>query len=423
MPYSNVPKDKWDEMDRCVRDVMDKDPKKTKDSAIAICHASIVGKDTEKAVWSTAFVNNLPDSSFAYVEPGDKDGEGKTVPRSKRHLPYKDKSGKVDPAHVRNALARLTQTNIPASAKASAKRKLLAAAKQVGIEAEGAKTIVVEMTKSKGEEVNNMKKDKELKKADEVEEVKPETDAEPEAEKAEEPVEEVKEETPEAEEAEAVEEVKPVEEAVTPEVKEEVVEVEEAEKVAKAEGDEETEAEEGEAEAKPDAENLTKVLDAITTLTEKVNELSDLVKRSSDEGAAATEDSPKEVKEEAPVEEVAKVDEVEPEPVKEEKAEVEPEVKKADTSSDADLVKELQDQLKTVSERLEKLEKAPAQSKVVVSKEFASREDAGAELKKVQDRLAEIEKIRDTAPHAYNEKLMDEALTLVGRKKELQGLV
>jgi hypothetical protein len=65
----------------------------------------------DKAVWSTAFVNDLPDSSFLYVEPGEKDGEGKRVPRSKRHFPYKDASGKVDLPHLRNAIARIPQSN------------------------------------------------------------------------------------------------------------------------------------------------------------------------------------------------------------------------------------------------------------------------------------------------------------------------
>ena len=88
----------------------------------------------EKAVWTTAFINDLPDSAFAYVEPGEKDEGGKTVPRSKRHLPYKDGSGKVDPDHVRNALSRLPQTHIPDEAKESARKKLVGAAKKVGIE-------------------------------------------------------------------------------------------------------------------------------------------------------------------------------------------------------------------------------------------------------------------------------------------------
>jgi len=89
----------------------------------------------ERAVWSTAEINDLPDSAFAFIEDGgSKDSDGKTTPRSLRHLPYKDASGKVDPAHVRNALARLTQTQISADAKDAARRKLVAAAKSVGVE-------------------------------------------------------------------------------------------------------------------------------------------------------------------------------------------------------------------------------------------------------------------------------------------------
>ena len=64
-------------------------------------------KMKESAVWTTAYINNLPNSSFAYIEAGGKkDKEGKTVPRSLRHLPYKDASGKVDLPHLRNAIAR-----------------------------------------------------------------------------------------------------------------------------------------------------------------------------------------------------------------------------------------------------------------------------------------------------------------------------
>lgn len=64
---------------------------------------------TEKAVWSTAMVNDLPDSCFLYVEEGEKE-DGKTTPRSKRHLPYKNAQGKVDLPHLRNAISRLGQS-------------------------------------------------------------------------------------------------------------------------------------------------------------------------------------------------------------------------------------------------------------------------------------------------------------------------
>jgi len=84
----------------------------------------------EKFVWTREYINNLPDSSFAYIEPGgNKDKDGKTVPRTLRHLPYKDKDGNIDEAHTRNALARLPQTSIGESAKEKAKKKLVSAAK------------------------------------------------------------------------------------------------------------------------------------------------------------------------------------------------------------------------------------------------------------------------------------------------------
>jgi len=62
------------------------------------------------AEWTTKYVNDLPDSAFLYIEPGGKkDAEGKTVPRSLRHLPYKDKNGNIDLPHLRNAIARIPQ--------------------------------------------------------------------------------------------------------------------------------------------------------------------------------------------------------------------------------------------------------------------------------------------------------------------------
>jgi hypothetical protein len=76
------------------------------------------------AEMSAASINDLPDSAFAYIEPGgSKDESGKTVPRSKRHFPIHDA------AHVRNALARAPQS--PFGAKAMP--KIRAAAKKFGI--------------------------------------------------------------------------------------------------------------------------------------------------------------------------------------------------------------------------------------------------------------------------------------------------
>lgn len=85
-------------------------------------------KILEAAKWTRAFMNDLPDSSFIWIEPGGKkDSEGKTVPRSKRHLPYKDASGKIDLPHLRNAIARLGQGKpfvMPATTRTRVKARL-----------------------------------------------------------------------------------------------------------------------------------------------------------------------------------------------------------------------------------------------------------------------------------------------------------
>ena len=78
------------------------------------------------------FINDLPEAAFAVIlAGGKKDSEGKTVPRSLRKLPHHNANVKdgnnndtVDLPHLRNALARLPQSNMPASAKAHAERHL-----------------------------------------------------------------------------------------------------------------------------------------------------------------------------------------------------------------------------------------------------------------------------------------------------------
>jgi hypothetical protein len=62
-----------------------------------------------KATWTTAYVNDLPDSHFFWVAPGGKKDGGKTTPRSNRYFPYKDADGSVDLPHLRNAIARIPQ--------------------------------------------------------------------------------------------------------------------------------------------------------------------------------------------------------------------------------------------------------------------------------------------------------------------------
>lgn len=72
----------------------------------------------DDAEWSTAFVNMLPDSAFLYIAPGgEKDDEDKTVPRALRKFPVRGEGGEVDLPHLRNALARLPDSDIPAADK------------------------------------------------------------------------------------------------------------------------------------------------------------------------------------------------------------------------------------------------------------------------------------------------------------------
>jgi len=128
------------EFEQCIQDVMSQG--KDKDSAFAICTATFqnagkpIFEGLREAEWTTEFINDLPDSSFAVIAPGgQKDDQGKTVPRTLRHLPYKDAQGNVDIPHLRNALARMNQIE-PASLRDEAKRVLCAAAKKSDIVSE-----------------------------------------------------------------------------------------------------------------------------------------------------------------------------------------------------------------------------------------------------------------------------------------------
>jgi phage head maturation protease len=108
---------------------------KDADGSVEGCHPSAAAAKRQQAALyanepearaqlKAASINDLPDSAFAYIEPGgSKDDQGKTVPRSKRHFPIHDA------AHVRNALARAPQS--PFGDKAMP--KIRAAAKKFGI--------------------------------------------------------------------------------------------------------------------------------------------------------------------------------------------------------------------------------------------------------------------------------------------------
>ncbi len=78
---------------------------------------------TANVRWSTKYKNQLPDSAFFYVAPGgrkERTTRGTfTIPKSKRKLPYKSLSGRVDRGHLLAAIGRAGQkkTQIPAAEK------------------------------------------------------------------------------------------------------------------------------------------------------------------------------------------------------------------------------------------------------------------------------------------------------------------
>lgn len=89
----------------------------------------------QRAEWSTEYVNDLPDSAFAYIEPGgEKDEDGKTTPRSLRHFPHHNDGGTPDEDHVRNALARIPQSDVSEEGKEKALAHIESHAKEMGIE-------------------------------------------------------------------------------------------------------------------------------------------------------------------------------------------------------------------------------------------------------------------------------------------------
>lgn len=92
----------------------------------------------DKATWTGSYVNDLPDSAFAVVlGGGSKDKSGKTVPRSLRKLPHHDTDGKVDLPHLRNALSREPQSDMPDEAHSRARGHLNRHAKTEGVGGNG----------------------------------------------------------------------------------------------------------------------------------------------------------------------------------------------------------------------------------------------------------------------------------------------
>jgi hypothetical protein len=81
--------------------------------------------------WTQAYKNDLPDSAFLYVRPGcasHRDATGRSHPLTCRELPVKDRQGRYDEAHVRNAISRAM---VLAGVSLAERRRLQAAAKKI----------------------------------------------------------------------------------------------------------------------------------------------------------------------------------------------------------------------------------------------------------------------------------------------------
>jgi hypothetical protein len=124
----------------------------------------------QETEWTAAYINDLPDSSFATIEPAYPE---KTQDKQCRHLPYKDKDGTVDLPHLRNALARMDQIQPVTDSitidelRAKAQKVLIAAAKAAGVGNYEFKEQLAEMEtrlKAFETELDQLKKPKDLPK-------------------------------------------------------------------------------------------------------------------------------------------------------------------------------------------------------------------------------------------------------------------
>lgn len=124
-----------------VEEIEELDPALVRAIEEAVLEANLID-----AKWTRAYVNDLPDSAFAAIESGgEEDSDGKTTPRALRHFPHHDDTGKVDPPHVRNALARLPNSKLPDDLKAKAQAHLEKHMKEIrGEDAEGKEAAVLE---------------------------------------------------------------------------------------------------------------------------------------------------------------------------------------------------------------------------------------------------------------------------------------
>ncbi|MBU2060024.1 MAG: hypothetical protein KKB38_20105 [Gammaproteobacteria bacterium] len=455
VPYPGVPANLTDKMERCVNDLLadpDFKPKKgrtRKESAIAICHVSIMGNrkkkveggeknmkpvninfygdywtdqavdlaeeeedEVEKAKLTTEQRKKIPGGKFAYID--SKGG---------KHLPIHDK------AHAQNAMARWNQTQFESpEKKKSAARKILAAARRFGIEIDP-KSGIAQAAK-KAEEIETLGK-----------EVKENM-----AEKEEEKKEEVKEE---AEETEV--EKQSYKDCIKKQMKA-GKSMAEATKICKAgaKGKEEDKEKVEKEEKKPaspaslgkpaEVEQAAQVTDLLKSVIEKVEKIESRLKKAEEkpattqgepaspegepaapaEGAASEEEAPKGGEKKTPVEE-GKDTSTEGAEVQKSLGKVAGSLEKIESQ-----MAKFVDQFKTLDGRLTKIEEQPVPSKVA-SPVVVSKRGSGLSSPDVQERLTEInkelaglEKLKKTQMEKYQmEKGWDRAFELINEKEAL----
>lgn len=122
MPFAG-----YADFDDCVDSNQDaEDPRAYCGAIQAAVEGKVLKKDVEaeRATWDAAYVNSLPDSAFLYIGPGgEKDSDGKTVPRALRKFPVRNAEGAIDLPHLRNAMSRIPQADMPEAARAACERR------------------------------------------------------------------------------------------------------------------------------------------------------------------------------------------------------------------------------------------------------------------------------------------------------------
>lgn len=114
-------------------------------------------KKLVERVWTRRYINDLPDFAFAVILPGgEKDEDGKTVPRSLRKFPYRNAQGKIDLPHLRNANARILQSGIPEEYRKQAMLVLGRVKKRLGIGMSDEEAKIVEQTEEGEDEAEGI---------------------------------------------------------------------------------------------------------------------------------------------------------------------------------------------------------------------------------------------------------------------------